>query len=326
MPKVSVIIPTYNRTKYLGDAIQSVLNQTFTDFEIIVVDDGSTDNTKDLVNSFNDSRIRYIYQENRGVSAAQNKGIESANSEYIGILGDDDMYLEHMLEKSVQALDEHPEAGFSYGQCNIMREGTGVYRTRKSPHHSDSTVVGSIEQVRELLLTCPIRASTLVVRSICFEKSGVFNEDLWYAEDYHLFIRLAKKYPGFYIAEPLINFRYHNEQALHNTDRPGKVTAYPLILQEVFEDPEFAPYCEDIKGKIYSHFHRHMMTRSVWGLDMKLARYYLRRSIKFYPRIIFQPAIIYITYKYLASLLPDSLRLSLRNFKRRLVYTLKQRE
>jgi glycosyltransferase involved in cell wall biosynthesis len=83
MPKVSVVIPTYNYGRFLGEAIQSVLDQTFQDFEIFVVDDGSTDNTKEIVDSFKDHRIKYIYQENRGVSAARNTGIQTSIGEYL---------------------------------------------------------------------------------------------------------------------------------------------------------------------------------------------------------------------------------------------------
>lgn len=96
--KVSVIIPTYNYGRFLGEAIQSVLDQTFTDFELIVVDDGSTDNTKEVVSSFKDSRIKYIFQENCGVSAAQNTGIRASTGEYIAILGSDDKWFPENLE------------------------------------------------------------------------------------------------------------------------------------------------------------------------------------------------------------------------------------
>jgi len=91
MPKVSVIIPTYNYGRFLGEALQSVLDQTFDDFDLIVVDDGSTDNTKEVVASFEDNRIKYIYQQNRGVAAAQNVGILASKGEYVALLGADDV-------------------------------------------------------------------------------------------------------------------------------------------------------------------------------------------------------------------------------------------
>ena len=116
MPRVSVVIPTYNRAGYVSEAVKSVLNQTFHDFEVIVVDDGSTDNTPDVIDSFKDTRIRYLYQENRGVSAAMNTGILASTAEYIAILDSDDVLVEEALQKSVAFLDEHPEVGYCFGQ------------------------------------------------------------------------------------------------------------------------------------------------------------------------------------------------------------------
>lgn len=326
MPRVSVLIPTYNRAKYIRDAIDSVLRQTFTDFEVIVVDDGSTDNTREIVTGYTDPRVKYIYQENSGVSTARNNGIKISNAEYIAFLDSDDMYLEDMLEKSVRILDEHPEVGYSYGQSNIMREGVGVYRTRTSPFHSHSTVVGSVEQVRELLFHSPITTSTFIGRCHCIEETGGFHPELWTCQDYHLFVKLAKRCSGYYIAKPLINFRYHEENQLHRQMKPGKEKAFPLILSEVFDDPDFAPHCEDIRGKAYSYFYRTWILGSAYGVDNKLARQYLIKAVKYYPGIILTPQIFVIIYKYLASLLPNKLRLMLLGIKRRVFYPVHKQE
>ena len=108
-PKVSVIIPTYNRAHLVGRAIRSVLNQTYQDFEIIVVDDGSTDNTEEVVKSFNDPRIRYIrHEKNRGGSAACNTGIRAARGEYIAFQDSDDEWLPEKLEKQMQVFENTP--------------------------------------------------------------------------------------------------------------------------------------------------------------------------------------------------------------------------
>ncbi len=313
-----MVIPTYNREKLLGETIQSVLRQTFTDFELIVVDDGSTDNTKAVVESYKDPRIRYVYQENRGASAALNTGINISAAEYIAFLDSDDLYLEAALEKSVNSLESHKQVGFSYGQTYRMRLGGKVYRRRKSPFHSSSTLIDSIEQVRELLServsACPISLPTLTVRRSCLERIGGFNEDLWYCEDFHLFIRLAKRYPSFYIAEPLTYCREHRGQ-ITCVCKPGKEKAFPLILAEVFNDPAISPQCMDLNRKAHSYFFS-AMAGSVYGVNMKLARQYLRNSLKFYPGVIFCREMLHIIYIYLSSLLPDRIRLKMRDFKR----------
>jgi glycosyltransferase involved in cell wall biosynthesis len=321
MPKVTVVVPTYNRAKWVEEAIQSVLRQSFSDFSLVVVDDGSTDNTKEVVLKFRDPRVKYLYQENRGVSAARNSGVRASTSEYIAFLDSDDMYLDNAIEKSIHAMTQNPSVGFTFGQINIMKSDGKVYSTKK-PSFPCSTVVEQTDHVRKMLYYGHITLSTLVVKRSCFEAVGGFNEDLRYFEDYHLCIRLAKRYPAFYIAEPLINYRYHNDQ-LTRAIKPGGEKAIPLILDEVFKDPDIALKFMHLKGKVYSHMYCTYMFHSVYGVDMKLARYYLRQAIKVYPRVIFTPNIITIFYKYLASMIPKKIGSSLRAFKYRIIYTLK---
>jgi glycosyltransferase involved in cell wall biosynthesis len=325
VPRITVIIPTYDRANLVGESIESVIRQTYSDFELIIVDDGSTDNTRDVVNSYKDPRIRYVYQENRGVSAARNTGIKLTASQYIAFLDSDDLYVENALEITLNCLESHPDVGFSYGQCYISRVGGQVYRTRKSPFHNKSAVIDSLTQLREMLFICPITLSTLAVRRTCFDEVGGFNEDLFVAEDLHMFIRLAKRYSAFYIAEPLVTQRYH-DNSLRHTTKPGSDRAYPLILQEVFEDSTIAPFISDIKGMTYSYYYSEWMMSSHWGNNMKLARKYLSMGVRYHPQVILSRRGVNILYKYLASLLPVRLRLGLRNIKRHFRYTSEEQE
>jgi glycosyltransferase involved in cell wall biosynthesis len=164
MPKVTVVIPTYNSAHFLDEAIQSVLAQTFTDFEVVVVDDGSTDNTKVVVDSFKDPRIKYVYQQNQGPPGARNKGVELSMGEYIFFLDSDDSLLEHALVKSVEVLDSHLEAGISYGQAYITDDiGRVVAMTKARLNHS--CVRQGWEELRDYLLCgCPINPSTVMIR------------------------------------------------------------------------------------------------------------------------------------------------------------------
>jgi glycosyltransferase involved in cell wall biosynthesis len=325
MPRIAVIIPTYNRAKLIGESIESVLRQTFTDFEIIVVDDGSTDNTKDVVNKFKDPRIRYEYQENHGVSAARNNGVKMTAAEYITYLDSDDVYLNHALEKMVNCLDMNRQVGFVYGQAHIMKVGGEAYRIRESSIHDHTTVIDPVEQVRELLFYKPWNVSAFMVRHSCLDEIGGFNEEMWWGEDYYFFVRLAKRYPAAYIAEAVVNVRYHDSQ-LQNVVKPGREKAFIAILQEVFEDPDFKPYVADLKDKAYCHIYRNWMVDAAYDVDMKLVRHYLIMAIKFYPRVIIKREIMFILYKYFASLLPNRLRLGLRALKRRIKYTPEQQE
>jgi glycosyltransferase involved in cell wall biosynthesis len=325
LPKVAVIIPTYNRANLIGEGIQSVLHQTFTDFEIIVVDDGSSDNTKDVVARYTDPRIRYEYRENNGVSAARNAGAKVCNAEYVAFLDSDDIYLENALEKMIKSLDAHKQVGYSYGQANIMKVGKTAYRIRKSHVHESSVVLESKEQLRELIFHKPMNVSTSIIRHSCFDEIGGFNEDLWFAEDHHLFVRLSKKYPSAYIAEPVTNMRFHSIQ-LQREVKPGREKAFLSILQEIFEDPTIAPEFEDLKGEAYCYNYRTWIANSAYEMDMKLFRQYMRKAIGFYPQVLLKPEILMISYKYVSSLLPNRVRLGLRDLKRRFRYTLEQQE
>ena len=130
MPTVSVIIPTYNRRTYVQEAIDSVLAQTYPDYEIIVIDDGSTDGTDQVLHARYGDRIRYVWQENQGESAARNRGIALARGEYIALLDSDDLWLPDKLAKQIPFLDSHPGAVLALPQvwqinANGERLGTG---------------------------------------------------------------------------------------------------------------------------------------------------------------------------------------------------------
>ncbi|TLN28536.1 glycosyltransferase family 2 protein, partial [bacterium] len=111
MPRVSVIIPSYNRADMVMDAVNSVLRQTFADWELIVVDDGSQDNTREVIAAVRDERVRYIYQDNQGLPGARNSGIRAARGEYVAFLDSDDVFLPHKLAVQVTAMDARPELG-----------------------------------------------------------------------------------------------------------------------------------------------------------------------------------------------------------------------
>ncbi len=311
MPKVSIVIPTYNRGHLLPECIKSVLAQSFRDFEIIVIDDGSTDNTPEIVSAF---PVKYFRQENRGPASARNRGIELSCGEYIAFLDSDDVLLKDALEKGVDVLDKHPEVGFSYGQVCMVDENGHIYRVRKSIYQDGSAIVDCKEQIRELLFDCRVTTSAAMMRRQCLDEVGGFHEELRNSHDRHLFIRMAKRFPVAYIAEPLVNYRVHANQIHKQADPKMLERAFLLSLQEVFEDPDLAPHFQRWKSQAYSYSYRRI-AGCAYDNDMGLARHYLRRALRVYPQVMFQRDGIFITYKYLASLLPNRLRLGLRNLK-----------
>ena len=180
MPKVSVIIPTYNRAHLIGRSIQSVLNQTYQDFEIIIVDDGSTDDTEDVIRNFNDSRIIYIrHKENKGPSAARNTGIKASKGEFIAFQDSDDEWFPEKLDKQIEAFEMNPGFGIIYtDMLRIDKEGAIKYWHSPTVSHGQIINPNTMDyQVMGLGII-----STLIKRE-CFNKVGYFDENYPRLED-----------------------------------------------------------------------------------------------------------------------------------------------
>lgn len=187
--KVSVIIPTYNRARYIIEAVDSVLVQTYKDYEIIVVDDGSTDNTKEVLLPYMD-RITYIYQSNKGVSAARNAGILAAKGEWIAFLDSDDEWLPNKLEAQLEDLVRYPEAVLSC--TNVIFEGNG---SKPIDYFNDclSLSISESEFIRKPLFHCYAWTSTVLVKRIEVLNVGLFDVDLTLYEDTDLYFRIFTK-------------------------------------------------------------------------------------------------------------------------------------
>ena len=191
--KVSVVVPTYNSARFLGKALQSVLDQSFQDWELIVVDDGSTDNTREVVAAFQDRRIRYVYQENRGAAAALNAGVRSARGAYIAFLGADDRWMPEKLALQVAQLDSLPlNVGMVYSDLHLYSledetvlgpflEGRKPPRGRVLSHLLDTD--GSF-----------IHPCSSLIRREVFDRVGLFDEGLKTHEDWDLWVRIAGVY------------------------------------------------------------------------------------------------------------------------------------
>ncbi len=208
MPTVSVIIPTHNRANYLPVAISSVLNQSFQDFEILVVDDGSTDSTAAVVAGFRDQRIRYIrHEKSRGGSAARNTGIRNSNCPFIAFLDDDDEWLPSKLQLLTDLLKSSPaEVGAAYSGYWIVDRGRGRICGKKTPAKR-----GDLSQ--ELLAgNCIGGTSAVVARRECFERVGLFDENLPSFQDYDLWIRISKEFQFEFVPDPLSNYYVHENK------------------------------------------------------------------------------------------------------------------
>jgi len=245
---VSVVIPAYNADRTFKDTVQSVFEQTVQDFEIVIVDDGSKDNTIETAQSIEDSRVKVISQSNGGASAARNTGIKAAKGEYVAFLDADDLWMPHKLERQLAVLT---------GEENVTAVQSGVYYvTDNLEVISVGRCVESKDVLLETLLfkNLPGLMSTLIVKRSVFEKIGYLNTNLVILEDWELAIRLSRYCNLQSIEEPLALYR----QFPGNRSKDLSIHIEPgfLILERLFNDPTLPPHIKIRKKLIYSTFYR----------------------------------------------------------------------
>ena len=207
-PKVSVILPTYNRAGILKKSIQSVLNQSFYDLELIVVDDCSSDNTQSLISSVKDERLIYIKTpSNAGAAGARNFGIKHAAGEYIAFEDSDDIWHKDKLEKQLGLMDEHPECGMCYHKIayDMGTNEHGQSLVAILPDESVPLAKKSGEIFPQLLFENLCGCPSMMIRRTALEQTGCFDEDLKALEDYDLALRLSELYPVCFVDEILVD-------------------------------------------------------------------------------------------------------------------------
>lgn len=204
MPKISVVMPVYNAEKYLREAMDSILNQTYTDFEFIILDDGSKDSSPDIVRSYSDSRIRFYQNEhNMGVAATLNRGLDLATGEYISRMDSDDISMPERFEKQVQYMDAHPDVAVC--GCDIQ-----LFGADNGPHvFSHSHELLKID----LLFNSCLAHPSVMMRSALFGNDGLHYDNTYSKmEDYALWVLTSQKYKLACIPEILLKYRIHPQQ------------------------------------------------------------------------------------------------------------------
>ena len=208
---ISVVIPTFNRLIYLERAIKSVLNQTISVNEIIIVDDGSDDGTSEFIHS-NYPNLKYIFQSNSGVSAARNTGIKAASSNWIAFLDSDDAWVTNKIQKQITELELNPEMNFCHSNEIWIRNGKEI--KQKNTHKKFGGFIFD-----KCLDKCRISPSTVICRRSLLIKLNGFDEDLAICEDYDLWLRITSDNPVIYIEKPLIiKYGGHQDQLSRNSE------------------------------------------------------------------------------------------------------------
>lgn len=269
MPKVSVIIPCYNYANFLMVAIESVIVQTFTDWECIILDDGSTDNTQEIAQRYvnKDSRIRYIYQKNRGLASARNTGITNSQGEYIAFLDADDIWGPRKLSKQIFSMENnssdliHCKAGF------IDEDGNEI-----PGHWSSKSNVSYSELLHSNLIAGS--GSGVLVKKECFKRVGYFDESLPSLEDLNMWIRILKFFKNHYIDEKLVYIRRHNKSMQNDISTMEKAW-FQHLGKSLDLMPELRPLKRRAKSKIYMNLA--YIAKSITN-DKTMEKYYLLKS------------------------------------------------
>ncbi len=209
-PQVSVVIPTHNRKNIVNDAIDSVLKQEPINYEVIVVDDGSTDGTKEYLESL-DLPIRIVQKENAGVASARNEGIRTATGKYIAFLDSDDLWLPGILEAQIEYLDTHSDVPLVYVDQYIESHGTMLDNTRFDASNTSFEQKEKFDLPGFITNQAPIHASAVMVRKSVFDEVGLFDESLKIHEDTDMWNRISEKYKMGFIEKPLSIFRWEKE-------------------------------------------------------------------------------------------------------------------
>jgi len=308
---ISVIIPTHNRAAYLKEAIGGVLSQTIKGFEIIVVDDGSTDNTKEVVASYKD-KVRYIFQKNSERAVARNNGILQAKGDYIAFLDSDDIWLPEHLQACLRAFHNAPKGtGLAFSGSYLMdKKGKIISKIGLSPANGDV-----LKKIVSRFSSGGCNSSSCLVKKDIFDKAGYFNEDKDLSisgEDWEMWARLAAHTKFVSTNSYTVKIRFHQEASRRQVDRMAFSMA--KALDTVYANPEISAKIMEVRRQAYSSLNAVIAINYYASGDMKNARRYLRKSLQHNPLSLFTDK--YIFYTLLRSLLGSRFSSKARKFKR----------
>jgi glycosyltransferase involved in cell wall biosynthesis len=280
-PLISVIVPAYNSANTLLETLRSVLNQTFTNFELIVINDGSTDNTLNLLKSVKDPRLKVFSFKNGGLPTARNRGIERARGQFLSFIDADDLWVTDKLEKQLAQLRRHPEAGVVYSWTLIMdAAGEKFYPGNCESYQGDIHA--------QLLLSNFIASgSNIMLRREAAASIDGFDPALRAQEDWDYYLRLAQKWPFVVVSEPQILYRKSATSICSNFERMEKYIF--IVHRKMFTDlpAHLAKLEAQSRAKKYEFLAQIALTHiSTWRDSVRAFRT-LARAIALHPALLF---------------------------------------
>jgi len=277
MSLVSVILPAYNQARYLGAAIDSVLGQTYAELELIVVNDGSTDATPDVIRTYQDPRLRYVEQENRGLSAARNAGLNGAWGRFVTFLDADDLFLPGKLTDLLGAMTADADVGLAAGQAlPIDEHGHQVGRPFDRGLPADPG---------DLLFGNPLHVGSVLLRRSWLDRVHPFDESLRSYEDWDLWLRLARAgCPMRWVDKPVSLYRFHTHQMTR--DGGQMTTASMMVLDKVFGDPAPPESWLRRRPRAYSEAHLRAAANAYLAGEIESGQQHLRQAVDLQPGLL----------------------------------------
>lgn len=270
LPNVSIIIPAFNQAKYIKEAVQSVLSQTYPDFEVVIVNDGSTDNTGEILSTITDERFKVIWQPNAGLSAARNTGIRASSAPLISLLDSDDLFLPDKLEVLVSYLDTHPDIGMVAGGVQYIDQNSRAFQ--------QVTVPGQKLGFPELLMGNPFVPCAVLFRRTWIDQVGMFDENLRACEDWDLWQRMAYAGCQFTWVEYLVAaYRFHLDQMTRESGRMRK--AINTVLNKFFSQPDLPEKLKGYKNIAFARGFIHSAAFAYNAGEAELGKADLREAI-----------------------------------------------
>jgi glycosyltransferase involved in cell wall biosynthesis len=295
MCKVSIILPVYNGEKTISDTICSVLRQTLNDFELLVINDGSTDRTGEIVKTFDDERIRVFSFQNKGLAKARNRGMKLAQGEFLSFIDDDDLWTFAKLADQVKALQENPDCDAAYSWvCLIDEHGQSVRPARPFSFH------GNV--YRQMLEQCfPVCGSNLLLRREIIGAVGYFNENYNSAEDWEYNIRVASRWKFALVPKYQIFYRQHG-RSLSSNMREMEENSTRVITEAFGNAPEKLQYLKKIS---LSHHYQYLANKYIeqapTAAGVVKAVQSLKKSFLYWPYRVFSKEYVSIFIKLLLS-------------------------
>ena len=278
-PMVTVVLPSYNSMHYIAETMETVLNQTYQDFEVLVVNDGSTDDTPNWINrlSQKEPKVRMVSQANQGLAGARCTGVTNAKGKYVAFIDDDDLWEPTKLEKQVNSLESNPQAGLCYTWTALADSG-GKATGRVIASNAEGNVW---KQMTEMNIVCC--GSTPMIRRSCFDEVGLFDHEVSPSDDWDMWWRISARYPFTLVREALILYRQHPNNS-------SKKCEHMLATSRILIERNFANAPMELlhlRNRSYGCIYLYLGWRAIENNDYQQAKEFRDRAMSHRPQLYF---------------------------------------